>query len=122
MQGVAVPVGEYVSGVVPSAGSGVAFVALVSGVLSQHGDGVPVQGDGRPDAGGVPVGHRAGVQTRACAHRREGSSTWWAGLSGIKPCRIALVSAVRSVTAWVMVVVADCGRNGTSGNGKIVMG
>jgi hypothetical protein len=43
---VAVPVGEHVSGVLPSAGSGVAFLALSAGVLSQHGDGVPVQGDG----------------------------------------------------------------------------
>ena len=52
---------------------------------------------------------RLGVQTWACARRREGSSTWRAGLWWIKPCRIALLSAARSVVRMCANVVGVCG-------------
>ena len=52
---------------------------------------------------------RPGVQTRACARRRDGSSTWQAGLWRIKPGRIALLSAARSVVRMCANVVGVCG-------------
>lgn len=40
---------------------------------------------------------RPGVQIRACVRGRVGCSSWRVGLWRIKPCRMALLSEVRSV-------------------------
>jgi hypothetical protein len=101
VQGIAVAVGEHVSGVVPLAGSGGAFLVLAAGVLAQHGDGVAVQGDG------AHVGCRF-RWTLEDLVAGGGSGSDERQLSVVQ-VRMALLSAARSVVRMCANVVGVCG-------------